>query len=315
MNCRFVAFIAFASFLILLTPWLLTRVSEQSPYYTSWDFHECFVETLDARYCSNELIKYSEGYDYYPPVTHLLAGLLPFPPKQALQFLLVASFFALIALMAVGTNSFIAGLAFFFVAHDLWSSYFLGGTVPFFLFLVYVLVAAFYWDRLSRLSKLALCLLALFTHVYGGWFFLAFALFLEVLPRRVALNLGFWVAMAIAVTLSAGTAHEFRGLMLVIVFVALFLGEALAGLESKRFILRRKGNTARGLLEFLEAFAPFVFVVGCLALGFVLVSMAICNPLFVAFALALVVLSTLIACCLGFVALAVVIKKAREKRK
>jgi hypothetical protein len=243
-NHRFLAFMAFALFLGWLTPWVLNLVNAKADYYTSWSFHECYVKTLDARHCSDVEIKPSGfmGYDYYPPVTHLLARLIPLPAKQSLQLLAVALFLGLFVLMAAGTNSFAAGAAFLIVSPQLWSTSIKGGTVPFFLFLFWLLAAIFWWKKMGWKAKAALFVTAAFTHVYGGWFFMVFVLVLEALPRDAALASGLVASVLMGILLDITFLYqEYRGWMLVMLFSCVVFGEAIAKIDAYEFVYERMG--------------------------------------------------------------------------
>ena len=235
LNYRLASFIAFTLFLAWHTPWILNQITEEPDYYTAWNFHECYTKTLDATYCTQATIHIEgKGYTYYPPVTHLLAKAIPLPAKQSLQVLALLVFLGLMTAMAVGTNSFWAPLAFFFVAPQLWGTFLRGGMIPFFLLMFFLLFAVFWWHKLGWKAKLALCALAAFTHVYGGWFFLAFALVLELWPRRTALAFGLVASVLIGIGLDVTVPYqEYRGWMIVVLFACVLFGEAITKLEAE----------------------------------------------------------------------------------
>ena len=151
--------------------------------YDSWLFHGCYMQSFNARACSISVVDAlrhdNGGYDYYPPLTHVLARLIT---MQGVMFLAI---FGIWFLLLVGTNSFIAPLIVFFTAPSVWFSYVKGGAFPLHFLFLLVVVAILYWRRLGLWSKIGLTIAALLTHNYGGWFFVLLALTLEFTPAKI----------------------------------------------------------------------------------------------------------------------------------
>jgi len=166
--------IGFLTFLLITSIAILTEPRNESQY-TSWNFHECYSQTLNAEECSNTVIKTfpgkeNTGYDYYPPVTHLIAKVIP------LQILLLLILSSLWFLTWIATSNPLTPVVVFYSTLTIWTSFITGGTVPFFLALLFLITLTFYWSKFSWLTRITLLVLTMFTHVFVGW--LAVVLFL-----------------------------------------------------------------------------------------------------------------------------------------
>lgn len=223
------------AFVLLMFNYGWKVVNIPSPYYTSWNFHECYAATFDAPYCTKAVIQIHEGrefagYQSYPPLFHLLSRFLFWlPVSVSLRVVGALVFSALFAVLAIGTKSVLAPIALFFATPHLWGTFLRGGTIPFYLFLLLTLIVFCFWDKLRLRFRLLLLFLALITHTFGALFFSVMVVIFWVLPRKCAKAITLFAAMGISSYMQFDWAYpEYRGWTLVILLGAVYLGEALA---------------------------------------------------------------------------------------
>ena len=153
---------------LVLTSVTIIQTTRDNPQYTSWAFHECYTQSLNAKECTLTTIQNQPGmedmgYAYYPPVTHLIGKLIP------LQALMVLTLIALWLVTWIGSRNPLTPIAVFYSTFSIWTSFVRGGTLPFFLALIFLLILALYWRKLPWIARLLVIGLALFTHIYMGW--------------------------------------------------------------------------------------------------------------------------------------------------
>jgi len=138
-------------------------------HYTGWAFHKCYVESLNASFCSETVIQNwvgleNAGYSFYPPLTHLIGRLIPL--FWLMPIILVLLWLAIILF----TDSFTSPVLVFFSTPTIWLSYVAGGTLPFFLALLFVFCLLARWSSLNWVTRLLLVALTAYTHFYTGVF-------------------------------------------------------------------------------------------------------------------------------------------------
>lgn len=238
--------------LLLLIEWSWSVVNATAPYYTSWDFHECYAATFDAPYCTKAVVQTTAnielnadratgGYEYYSPVFHILSRLLFWLPVHvSLRVVGALVFVSLFVVLAIGTRScLLAPAALFFASPHLWATFLKGGTIPFYIFLLSTLIVFCFWDKMSLRFRLLILIVTLFTHNAGALFFSVMVVIFWVLPQKYARSITLFGAMFVSNYLQFNWAYpEYRGWTLVILLGAVYFGEALAWLKTK--VIKRR---------------------------------------------------------------------------
>lgn len=173
MNIKLRDFTFFVSlgFLFIFTYYLLSAVYPVYPpeFYTSWDFHDCMIENDRNLGVCNQFLTENTRYTYYPPLIHLVGGLIN------IRWLMILTLLLFWFVLALGTDSFVTPCLVFFSAPMLWFTFVRGGVLPFFITLFISVLLLLYWSKLNWFARSILVLIALTTHVYGGWVVLTIA--------------------------------------------------------------------------------------------------------------------------------------------
>lgn len=202
---------------------------DSQTYYTSWDFHECYARTLNTLACPTQY----GFYAYYPPLVAVVSNLINL---KLFFFLAIAGFLLYLGLAA---DNWLAPVWFWTIGANWVTTAVMGGILPFFLIMLYIVVTVYYWGRMRAWQIVALILLALFTHNLAGWFFAVVVLALHFLGKELgvkALLVGSLAVLLFSLVFLSSPdvgGWGWRPIYMVLLFASLLFGQMFNSLMKK----------------------------------------------------------------------------------